>query len=262
MYFLKICFRLILLITGGILCLDSLYLLMLGKIHIGILLPFFIGSLFLFTAIKYKAIQQYLAQNIRLKPLYYILWVVLIAWLISLAFFAYQLRIQIQNQSTIPPVQAIIVLGSGTIQGQPSPTLALRLDRAAQIAKQQPQAWIVLSGGLDFAEKQPEAVIMAKYLQQQYQLSPARMLLEDQSTSTALNLKNSAVLLQQHQIDKTMPIAIVTSDFHTIRAQAIAQKQHYTHSIMLAAPTPIQTRYNAWLREYFAFISGKVLQEY
>ena len=32
--------------------------------------------------------------------------------------------------------------------------------------------------------------------------------------------------------------------------------------MMVSAPTPLLIRYNAWLREYFAFISGWLLDEY
>ncbi|MFX8461890.1 YdcF family protein, partial [Acinetobacter baumannii] len=31
---------------------------------------------------------------------------------------------------------------------------------------------------------------------------------------------------------------------------------------MVAAETPLITRYNAWLREYFAYASGWLLNEY
>ncbi|MHA3049528.1 YdcF family protein [Acinetobacter sp. ANC 4641] len=261
--FLTICFRIILFFVGGILLTDALYLLLQGKIHIGIVLPLIMGIGFLFIALAWQFLHGYLAQHAVLQSAYFIVWGLFGIWLISFMVFIYQLKIHMQTQTQITsPVQAIIVLGSGVIQGQPSPTLERRLDRAAQLAKQQPQAWMVLSGGLDFAESQTEAQVMATYLQQKYGLSRQHMILEDQSTSTELNLKNSAVLLAQHQINKDMPIAIVTSDFHTIRAQAIARKQQYRHSIMFAAETPLQTRYNAWLREYFAFISGKILREY
>ncbi|WP_111894678.1 YdcF family protein [Acinetobacter sp. MB5] len=260
--FLIDCFRIILFLIAGLLIADSLYLLLQGKIHIGIVLPLLIGVGFLAIALAWIQIHHYLNQHPKIEYVYFLLWGLFVIWLITLAIFAYQLKTHIQNQTINQPVKAIIVLGSGTFQGQPSPTLARRLDRAAQLAQQQPQAWLVLSGGLDFSEKDPEAQIMATYLQQKYGLSAQRMLLDKQSTSTELNLKNSAILLAQHQITKDMPIAIVTSDFHTIRAQAIAKKQDYIHSIMLAAETPLETRYNAWLREYFAFISGKILQEY
>lgn len=260
---LTICFRIILFFIGSVFLADSIYLLLQGKIHIGIVLPFLMGSGFVLIALAWQFLHGYLGQHPILQSTYFILWGLFAIWLISFVVFIYQLKIHMQAQTNITsPVRAIIVLGSGVIQGQPSPTLALRLDRAAALAKQQPQAWIVLSGGLDFAETVTEAQVMANYLQQKYGLPRQRMLLEDQSTSTELNFKNSAVLLAQHQITKDMPIAIVTSDFHTIRSQAIARKQHYTHSMMFAAQTPLETRYNAWLREYFAFISGKILQEY
>ncbi|MEB3767648.1 YdcF family protein [Acinetobacter sp. MD2] len=256
------CCRIFLFVIGSLLCIDSLYLLALGKIHIGILLPLLLGSLWLLVALKWKALQYFLAQHPKYKHGYRLGWCLLLLWLCSFALFGYMLQTQSQNDYQTPKLKAIIVLGSGTINGQPSPTLALRLDRAAQIAMEQPQARLVLSGGIDFAEQQSEARVMANYLQHKYHLSPKQMILEDQSTSTALNLSNSAKLLQQHHVTTAMPIAIVTSDFHTIRAHAIAQKQGYSNAVMLGAETPLQTRYNAWLREYFAFISGKILQEY
>lgn len=261
--FLINCFRFILFLIGSIFLVDSIYLLLQGKIHIGIVLPLIIGSGFVFIAWAWQFVHAYLALHSTLQSAYFTLWGLFAIWLISFAVFTYQLKMRMQAQTqTTSPVHAMIVLGSGVVQGQPSPTLALRLDRAAQLAKQQPQAWIVLSGGLDFSETLTEAQVMASYLQQKYGLPKQRMLLEDQSTSTELNLKNSAALLAQHQVTKDMPIAIITSDFHTIRAQAIARKQHYRHSVMLAAETPLETRYNAWLREYFAFVSGKILREY
>jgi uncharacterized SAM-binding protein YcdF (DUF218 family) len=86
--------------------------------------------------------------------------------------------------------------------------------------------------------------------------------LEDKSTSTDLNLLNSKTILKYKNIPLSAPIAIVTSDFHTLRAAAIAKKLGYQNVIMNSAETPLNTRYNAWLREYFAFISGWILQEY
>ena len=107
-----------------------------------------------------------------------------------------------------------------------------------------------------------EAEAMAQYLQEQHLISTQRILLEDRSTSTELNLKNSKAILKQHQLSPQQPIAIVTSDFHTLRAEAIAHKQGYTNVLMVSAPTPLSIRYNAWLREYFAYLSGWLLNEY
>ena len=103
---------------------------------------------------------------------------------------------------------------------------------------------------------------MSRYLLQRHAVPLAQMALEDQSTSTELNLKNSKAVLAQQGVALTAPIAIVTSDFHTLRAAAIAKKQGYDQVMMVSASTPLLIRYNAWLREYFAFISGWLLDEY
>ncbi len=103
---------------------------------------------------------------------------------------------------------------------------------------------------------------MSKYVQHYYAIGSNRIWLEDKSTSTDLNLKNSQAILNQLNIQLNEPIAVVTSDFHTLRAAAIAKKQGYSHIIAVAAPTPLVNRYNSWLREYFAYLSGWVLNEF
>lgn len=176
--------------------------------------------------------------------------------------FAVYLAQHIAPTQLKAPVHAIIVLGSGIQADQPAPTLKQRLDTAAQIAQQQKQSIVVLTGGLGFGEKWTEADVGARYLQQHYHLSTQRLLLEDRSTSTELNLANSAPLMQKKGITLNLPIAIVTSDFHTVRAAAIAKKLGYQQVYMISAETPLNIRYNAWLREYFAFVSGWLLREY
>ena len=254
--------RALLFLVGLILFLDGLLLVLQKKIHLGTLLPLAIGLFLLLYALYYRQINQFIAQHQKLKKIWRLGWILFITWLISLAgFFIYLVK---YNQSSVPNsnIDVIMVLGSGLIQGQASLTLAARLDSAAQLALQQPHAVIVVSGGLDDAETKTEADVMAQYLTKNYQIATTRILKEQHSTSTALNLANSAQLLAQHAIDKNAAIAIVTSDFHTLRAAAIARKQGYTHFITVNAPTPLATRYNAWLREYFAYISGAILGEY
>ncbi|MEG0487332.1 MAG: ElyC/SanA/YdcF family protein [Acinetobacter sp.] len=254
--------RSILFIIGFLLFLDGFILILFKKIHLGTILPLLIGLVFCATALWGKQINSFLDQHIKLKKIWYFGWATFGIWLISLfAFFAY-IQLKSNQNDQIENVQAIIVLGSGITQGKASPTLAKRLDTAGEIAKQQSQTLIIVSGGLDYGEVKTEAEIMSRYLQQYAQIQKKRILQENQSTSTALNLKNSQSILTKHQLGLDSKIAIVTSDFHTLRAGAIANKQGYRNFITVGAETPITTRYNAWLREYFAYISGWILGEY
>lgn len=254
--------RIFSLIFGCILFCDGLWLILQKKIHLGTVLPLLLGFVLLIHAIFYHSIQHFLAQKVQLKVLYQSVWGGFSLWLISVAVFFAYIHQHTQQQNTEQTVQAIIILGSGIQNGQPSPTLAKRLDQGAELAQQQTKAILIVTGGIGYTEKETEAEIMAKYLYQQYNIALQRIYLEDKSTSTELNLLNSKSILKHQNIPLSAPIAIVTSDFHTLRAAAIAKKLGYQNIIMSNAETPLNTRYNAWLREYFAFISGWILQEY
>ena len=254
--------RLISAFFGSILFIDGAYLISLNKIHLGTLLPLLIGIGLLCFAIFYHKIQAIVHKSQLGRILWRCSWAGFLLWCSSVLCFFIYLHLATQHHAQIPPVKAIIVLGSGIEHGQPSATLAQRLDRAAELAKQQPNPPIIMTGGLDFREKHTEAEIMAQYVQRNYAIPANRIWLEDQSTSTDLNLKNSQTILKQLNIQLDEPIAVVTSDFHTLRAAAIAKKQGYRNVVPVAAPTPLVNRYNSWLREYFAYLSGWVLNEY
>lgn len=254
--------RMLFFIVGLILFADGFFLIAQKKIHLGTIIPLILGAILSLYALCSSRLNEFLKRHSILNKVWRITYLGFSAWLLSLlTFFAY-LYTHIKDASVQPDTQAIIILGSGIIQGKASPTLALRLDRGAEIALQMPQAWIVVTGGHDFGEVKTEAEVMSEYLQSQHHIPTQRILLEDQSTSTELNLKNSLVVLKQHDLGLESKIAIVTSDFHTLRAEAITHKQGYQNVTLYSASTPLMTRYNAWLREYFAYLSGWLLNEY
>lgn len=254
--------RAVLLVCGMMLCLDAAVLFYYKKINFGTVVPFVIGLVFLLHAIYWHSLMAFLSQHAVVKLLWQLAWAGFVVWLLSFIYFVYTLQQQLNAQKHLPDVSAIIVLGSGIIDGQPTPALASRLDRAVPIIQAQPNAVVVVTGGVGIGHTQSEASVMARYLHDQHGIAMADITQEGDSTSTELNLANSKPLLQAQNISLSAPIAIVTNDFHTIRARAIAHKQGYEHVVMVASDTPLSIRYNAWFREYFAFISGWILQEY
>ena len=255
--------RVILTIIGSLMIVDCTILMAVGKVNFGSVVPFLVGMVFVAHGIFWRNIIRFICQNRWLSRLWYGLWMVFFIWLISFGIFAYALQQQIkQSAKPIPEVAAIIVLGSGTVVGKPTPTLAKRLDTAAPLINSQKSALVITSGGIGFGQTRSEAYIMATYLYDTYDIPLKHILQEGQSTSTAENLIYSQEILAAKGISIKAPIAIVTSDFHTIRAANIARHQGYVQPTMLASPTPLSIRYNAWFREYFAFVSGWLFGEY
>lgn len=254
--------KILLIIFGTLLCADATWLLAQDKINLGIVLPLIIGIFFLICSCFSAPIQKLLNRYPYIKVLYRVCWNIFWVWLFSLFLFFAYLHFNSHKNNSIAQVQAIVVLGSGIENGQPSPTLKARLDVAAQVAVAQPQAAVIMTGGLGFNENITEADVMQRYIRTYYPQVSNKIYQEIHSTSTELNLINTKVILKQLDIPLNAPIAIATSDFHLPRAQAIAAHLGYSNTYPISAPTPLYIRYNAWLREYFAFISGWLLNEY
>ena len=234
-------FRLLLSITGILLIIYTLYLLIgFGVLHLGVVLPFFIGGFLLIHGLFWQKIVDFLQKKWILKRIWQLLWAVFLVWFVSFLIFISYLMANLRYSQTadFDNVKAIIVLGTGFKNNKPTPVLASRLDKSVR-----------------------EASVMRAYLLDKYRLKNP-MALESKSTSTELNLKNSQMILANANIQLNEPIVIVTSDFHTLRALAIAKKQGFGDVMTAGAVTPVYIRYNNWLREYFAFVSGWVLGEY
>ncbi|WP_339340785.1 YdcF family protein [uncultured Psychrobacter sp.] len=255
--------RIILTVAGAVIIVECAALIAVGKINFGTTVPLMIGLIFVAHGLSWPRIQRFIKRRPLLKRGWYALWGLFSVWLVSFAVFIISLQQQIElSRQPLPDLAAIIVLGSGTVDGKPTPTLASRLDSAAPIIIAQPAAIAITSGGVGFGRDRSEADIMASYLNEAHQIALDSVWQEDKSTSTEENLANSKALLAAQGISIKAPIAIVTSDFHTIRSAAIARHQGYTQPITVASPTPLSIRYNAWFREYFAFVSGWLLGEY
>lgn len=254
--------RIVLFILGTILTLDCLVLIFLSKINFGTVIPFIIGLIFLMHAFFWVAIQKFLIKNRSYKRFWIALWGLFTIWLVSFILFVGSLINKINTQNHITQIDALIVLGAGVNGDIPTPTLASRLDKAAQLINQQPSALPIVSGGIGDGRQTSEAQVMANYLHHTYNIPLNKIKLEDKSTSTQTNLAFSKLILAENNINLNRPIAVVTSDFHTIRAKAIAKKQGFSNVVMVASKTPLSIRANAWFREYFAFVSGYILNEY
>lgn len=253
--------RVLLLVAAIPLLVDGLVLMALRHFNLGVLLPAALGAAMLAMAVRWGPLSQWRQRKPRNEHLWRLGWWGMAVWVASVAVFWWFLLGVGVSPAAAPPVQAIVVLGSGIRDGAPRPPLAARLDTAAALAQLQPGAVIAVTGGVDWGETESEGAVMARYLQQRHGIAPDRLVVEEESTSTELNLLRTMPLLKARGITPATPVAMVTSDFHLMRAMRIARRQGLTGMVPVAAPTPLPTRYNAWLREYFATLSSWALRE-
>lgn len=115
--------------------------------------------------------------------------------------------------------EAVIVLGSGLIEGEVPPLLAGRLRRGLDVQRAcDSTPLLITSGGQGTDEPRPEGVAMREYLIDGG-ARPESVLAEDQSRNTRENLEFSRQLLSSGQA----PVLIVTSSYHVFRAALLSR---------------------------------------
>ena len=116
----------------------------------------------------------------------------------------------------------LIVLGCQVDGTRPGIYLTGRLEKALEYLNANPDSAAILSGGQGANEGISEGQCMFDYLTERG-IEKSRLTIEDRSTSTYENLRNSVNALRDSgkNIDE---ITIVTNDFHEYRAGKLAEK--------------------------------------
>ena len=120
---------------------------------------------------------------------------------------------------TPAPSQAILILGTRVYGQEPGPMLQLRLEKALALYRQGYAPYLVASGGQGADEGISEAAAMRNYLTARG-VPAAAILLEDKSTSTYENLRNSASLLRDKGLQQ---VIVVTNRSHVFRSLYLAR---------------------------------------
>ncbi len=143
----------------------------------------------------------------------------------------------------------IIILGAQVRGTKITDSLKRRLDAALVYLNRNPDTCVIVSGGQGKGEALSEAAAMAGYLYK-HGIDKARIVLEDTSTSTWENLRNSSKIIG----DLKQPVGIVTNNFHMYRALQIAKQIGYSDASGIAATSNPVLQVNYLVREFFAVI--------
>lgn len=147
----------------------------------------------------------------------------------------------------------IIVLGAQVRGTKITNSLMRRLDAALCYLEENPDTRVIVSGGRGKGEDISEAAAMREYLHRNG-IDEKRIILEDTSTSTWENLRNSSKTIENLK----RPVGIVTNNFHMYRALQIGRKIGFMNIQGIAAASNPILQVNYLMREFFAVIWMKV----
>jgi len=150
----------------------------------------------------------------------------------------------------------LVVLGCKVKGTRPTRMLRRRLDAAYKYMTQNPDVMCIVSGGQGSDEQLTEAQAMKNYLLEKG-ISEGRIIMEDKSTSTDENIKNSLAIIDELGLERN--ITIVTDGFHQYRASLIAKKHGAAEIHAVSAATEPRYLPTYWVREWFGLAHYFVL---
>lgn len=144
-----------------------------------------------------------------------------------------------------------VVLGCRVYGERASLSLVERLEAAYDYLEENPQAVCVVSGGQGSGENISEAECMYRWLVAKG-IDASRIYKEDKSTSTEENIAFAKDVIKANDLNKD--VAIITSEYHSYRAGAIAEKNEISYGTH-AGKTAIWLFPTFYVRELYGILA-------
>ena len=173
--------RVICILLGAFLVLDTIIVLNLSNYNLGVILPAILGlPLLLLGVFMHHMDHGFLA---------FVKWALLCCYALGTVFLVVLgiLMGTAAKRADKVDADAVIVLGAAVHGDRVTWVLSNRLDTAADWLAAHPDAVCVVSGGQGDGESVTEASAMQKYLVERKGVDPARILVEDKAENTRVH---------------------------------------------------------------------------
>ncbi|MBQ3137761.1 MAG: YdcF family protein [Clostridia bacterium] len=144
----------------------------------------------------------------------------------------------------------LLILGCRVRGDEAEETLRMRAVKAAEYMREHPHTVAIACGGIvhedqNISEAQAiEEILISEGTEKE------RIIREDKSTTTVENFKNAKKIIGDPEGQR---IALLSSDFHLMRAKLIAKKAGLDCQTV-SAPSPKKEKAKNYVREFFAFV--------
>lgn len=150
-----------------------------------------------------------------------------------------------------------LALGCALNDGQATPELIRRCQKALDWMEDHPHDYLIVSGGDPGGQGVAEAAVMAAWLRN-HGANAKRILVEDRANDTRENLLYAKALAESHGLEADT-VLIITSEYHQTRARYFAEQTGQQAMSLSCATTPM-LRLFASVREVYAFVKAVVSQ--
>lgn len=147
----------------------------------------------------------------------------------------------------------LLILGCRVRGYEAEDTLRMRCEKASEYLTNNPDTVAIVCGGIVHDDQYiSEAQAMEEILVS-YGIEKERIIKEDKSTTTVENFKNAKKFIEESGDIRNFRLALLSSDFHLMRARLIAKKAGLDCQTV-SAPSPSKEKVKNYIREFFAMI--------
>jgi len=243
--------NLFLIISGSVLILDTIVILGVSNVNMGVLMPAIMGIPLLLIGLFYNEAGLWMSEGFGR-------WV---RWILICGYTAFLLLIALctgliarEIHSEVPQdADAVIVLGAGVHGTTPSLALQNRLKLAAEYLRENENCIAVLSGGKGPQEAIAEAEAMYIYMTEEEGIPAERLIKESAARSTYENFLFSGEILAE-RFPEGYEAVFATNDFHIYRAKLAAKRAGLGEIDGMGCPSPAYIVPNYYIRETMAIV--------
>ncbi len=147
----------------------------------------------------------------------------------------------------------LLILGCRVRGNEAEKTLRMRCEKAADYLKEYPETTAIACGGIVHDDQNISEAQAIKEILVSKGIEKERIIREDKSTTTVENFKNAKKIIESDGDINDYRLALLSSDFHLMRASLIAKKAGLDCQTV-SAPSPKKELAKNYIREFFAFI--------
>ena len=233
-------------VCGALLLGNGLLMSVIANFNIGLVPVYGLGAVLTLYGVFFDKIKKRV-----------ILDVILGLGLSVLLIFGISIAVMGNNDTADYEEETVIVLGCGIRGERVSVGLAKRLDKAYEYHTKNPEAVIIVSGGQGPQEDIPEALAMKRYLVGKG-VPEDKIIMEDKSTSTITNFRNSYAIMQERGMSVSR-VVFVTNAYHVYRSSYYAKDAGFLEVSHLGTDIIWYTVPMNYMREMLAIVKMWVL---
>ena len=146
----------------------------------------------------------------------------------------------------------LLILGCRVRGDEPEPTLAMRIQKAAEFLSEHKNTIAICCGGIVHPDQTKSEAEAIKDGLVKDGIEESRILLEYQSTTTKENFSNAKKIIDGMKLQKEPKIAFLSSEFHLMRSLYIAKRTGVAVR-SVPAPSPKEQKIKNYIRELLVF---------